>query len=123
MSIDFRAALERLVELDDTVPHNRPGWSQEWSDAIATALPPACGEGGGMNQRLKYLAWREENVKRLSQVADWRELCLELLEAANEMTVVNDDSDKHFNVVVDRVHQLAADTLSPAPNHIGDPEQ
>ena len=37
MSIDFRAALERLVELDDTVPHNRPGWSQEWSDAIATA--------------------------------------------------------------------------------------
>ena len=37
MSINIRAALERLVELDDTVPHNRPGWAQEWSDAIATA--------------------------------------------------------------------------------------
>jgi hypothetical protein len=36
-SINIRAALERLVELDDTVPHNRPGWAQEWSDAIATA--------------------------------------------------------------------------------------
>ena len=34
---DIRAALERLVELDDTVPHNRPGWIQEWSDAIAAA--------------------------------------------------------------------------------------
>lgn len=76
-----------------------------------------------MSQRLKHLAWREENVKRLSQVTDWRELCLELLEAANEMTVVNDGGDGHFDLVADRVHQLAADTPSPAPNHIGDPEQ
>ena len=37
MSSDIRAALERLIELDDTVPHNRPGWIQEWTDAIAAA--------------------------------------------------------------------------------------
>jgi hypothetical protein len=37
MSNDIRAALERLIELDDTVPHNRPGWIQEWTNAIAAA--------------------------------------------------------------------------------------
>ena len=38
MSTDrIRTALQRLVELDDTVPHNRPGWIQEWTDATACA--------------------------------------------------------------------------------------
>ena len=38
MSTDpIRAALELLMELDDTVPHNRPGWIQEWTDATARA--------------------------------------------------------------------------------------
>ena len=37
MTPDYRAMCEKLVELDDTVPHNRPGWIQEWTDAIADA--------------------------------------------------------------------------------------
>jgi hypothetical protein len=54
-----------------------------------------------------YLAWREENVDRLAQVVDWRELCLELLEAADILTVENDGSDAYFDLVADRVRQLA----------------
>jgi hypothetical protein len=54
-----------------------------------------------------YLAWREENVDRLAQVVDWRELCLELLEAADILTVENDGSDARFDLVADRVRQLA----------------
>jgi hypothetical protein len=37
MTNPYRAALELLVELDDTVPHNRPGWAEEWRTAIARA--------------------------------------------------------------------------------------
>jgi hypothetical protein len=54
-----------------------------------------------------YLAWREENVDRLAQVVDWRELCLELLEAADILTVENNGSDAYFDLVADRVRQLA----------------
>jgi hypothetical protein len=54
-----------------------------------------------------YLAWREENVDRLAQVVDWRELCIELLEAADILTVENDGSDAYFDLVADRVRQLA----------------
>jgi len=34
---DYRAMCAELVELDDTVPHNRPGWAEEWRTAIARA--------------------------------------------------------------------------------------
>lgn len=54
-----------------------------------------------------YLAWRKDNVGRLAQVVDWRELCLELLEAADNLTVENDGSDAHFDLVADRIRQLA----------------
>ena len=37
MTTDWKALCAELVELDDTVPHNRPGWIQEWTDAIAAA--------------------------------------------------------------------------------------
>jgi hypothetical protein len=37
MTTDWKALCAKLVELDDTVPHNRPGWIQEWTDAITAA--------------------------------------------------------------------------------------
>ena len=54
-----------------------------------------------------YFAWRKENVDRLAQITDWRKLCLELLEAADKMTVELDGCDAHFDLVADRVRQLA----------------
>ena len=36
-------------------------------------------------------------------MTDWKALCSELLEAAEEMTVLNDDSDARFDAVAERV--------------------
>jgi hypothetical protein len=62
-----------------------------------------------MRQQSDYLTWRKENVDRLSQITDWRELCIELLDAADKMTVENDGNDAHYDLVADRVRQLATE--------------
>lgn len=62
-----------------------------------------------MRQQSDYLTWCKENVDRLSKITDWRELCIELLDAADKMTVENDGNDDHYDLVADRVRQLAAE--------------
>lgn len=47
-------------------------------------------------------------LDELSDVTDWRQLCLELLDAASEMTILNDDSDAHFELVANQIRHLAS---------------
>jgi hypothetical protein len=64
----------------------------------------------------KFRAWYAEHTDRLSQITDWRELCLELLEAAEEMTIENDGCDSHFELVAQRVKEFANEDNSISEN-------
>ena len=45
-------------------------------------------------------------------MTDWKTLCSELLEAAEDMTVLNDDSDARFDAVAERARAALAQPLT-----------
>lgn len=55
-------------------------------------------------------------------MTDWKTLCFELLEAVEDMTVLNDGSDARFDAVAERVRAELAQPASPAEGELTDAE-